>query len=209
MDPKHSSTRSARGPRALAAAILATIVMAIVAMAITSTSRRRPAGGAADADNSKPTPAEATTTPTPVRLPDGRFRGPDGVSFAPPAGWRLDKGSSRQLWGTLRPADSRTRLPEIGIGSILSQSSEIGDTMDALDEIFEEILPEVSSKVRSDGKDRVSTGTGKVGDLDLAQVRWMRAFENRVVVAWGLFEPNFPDAEALVKTVIDSASFDG
>lgn len=158
------------------------------------------------------TPQSPAETGPPEGVPplipvgDGRFRGPDGLTVEVPRNWRMDPGASRSLWGTLKPRDSVSRLPQIGIGSVSTKGLEHGDAMDTVEEIFNEILPELSSESSTSAGYRLTTGTGEIAGVKMKQIRMMRVIQDRVAVAWGLFEAATQGADDLVHQVI--ASFD-
>lgn len=190
-------------PRVIAIALLVGLALILALMAFSGRLRTR-----SNVPPETPSAAgrsETTESSPPVALGDRRYRGPDGMSIRIPEGWWLDKGTSQQLWGTLRPEASKARLPEIGVGSISAGGGSAEDAMEPLEEVFGEILPELPARVREEGSDRVVTGAGRVGDRDLVQVRWMRPAGERVLIAWGLFDPSFADPEAVVDEVIRSA----
>lgn len=139
-----------------------------------------------------------------IPLGDRRFRGPDGLTVEVPQAWRMDPGSSRSLWGTLRPRDSVSRLPQIGVGSVSTNGLEYSEAMDTVEEILNEILPELTSETTEVAGYRLTTGNGEIAGVKIKQVRMLRVITDRVVVAWGLFEAEMAGADDLVRQVIES-----
>lgn len=139
-----------------------------------------------------------------IPVGDRRFRGPDGLTVEVPESWRMDSGSSQNLWGTLRPRDSVSRLPQIGIGSVSTNGLEYSEAMDTVEEILNEILPELAAETTEIAGYRLTTGNGEIAGVEIKQVRMLRVIRDRVVVAWGLFEADMEGADDLVRQVIES-----
>lgn len=139
-----------------------------------------------------------------IPVGDRRFRGPDGLTVEVPQNWRMDPGSSQNLWGTVRPRDSVSRLPQIGVGSVSTNGLKYAEAMDTLEEILSEILPELTSETTEVAGYRLTTGAGEIAGVKMKQVRMLRVIQDRVVVAWGLFEADMQGADDLVRQVIES-----
>lgn len=192
MELEHN--RPTRRTRVLAGALLLTVMAAGAGALLTRNKASKPAS---DAEPS-------AANPPLIPLGDRRFRGPDALTVQVPENWRMDPGSSKSLWGTLRPRDSLTRLPQIGVGSISTNGLEPPDAIATVEEILNEILPELSSESSDAGGYRITTGSGQLAGTDVMQVRMMRVLNDRVVVAWGLFESPTEGAGDLVHEVIES-----
>lgn len=135
---------------------------------------------------------------------NNRYLGPDNLTVEVPDAWRIERGTSEILWAILKPRDSRSRLPQIGVGSISTNGLSGTDALDTLDEILNEIMPELSSESSEELGVRITTGNGIIGDAEIAQVRVMRILNDRVVVAWGLFTTPSEGGMEIVRRVAES-----
>ncbi|RIK09651.1 MAG: hypothetical protein DCC49_05675 [Acidobacteria bacterium] len=157
---------------------------------------------------------KTSQAPTGSRTPEGapplipvgdrRFRGPDGLTVEVPQHWRMDPGSSQNLWGTVRPRDSVSRLPQIGVGSVSTNGLERADAIDTVEEILNEILPELTAESAEVAGYRLTTGSGEIAGTNVKQVRMLGVVQDRVIVVWGLFDAEMQGADDLVRQVIES-----
>lgn len=153
------------------------------------------------------TPASVESTggaPPLIPVGDRRFRGPDGLTVEVPEAWRMDSGSSQHLWGILRPRDSVSRLPQIGVGSVSTNGLDYSEAMDTVEEILNELLPEITSETTEANGYRLTTGSGEIAGVNIEQIRMLRVLKDRVVVTWGLFESGMEGVDGLVRQVMES-----